>query len=437
MFMSRTRILLLLSSALLMQGCDKDKEPIPGERISYLNMAGLNLQADAQLKNAHINLPKARPVENFPQAMANFDHTFAPYAVSGKSVSNTFEPAWKVSVGHAMDKERVALSHPVSDGKHVFVSDASGKISAVKVSDGSISWTAHAISEEEADNAMPVNLAYDAGKLFAATSVGSLLALDAGTGQILWSINVGAPVRVMPAVKDGRVFVMTIDGKSHAYSAKNGELLWNHHGINDLTNILGGASPVIKDDIVIVTYSSGELYALKTDNGAVVWSDTITTSLRTDSISSIPHVVGNPIVDGHMLYVTSHGGKTMAYDLTTGLTVWQQEVGSVKSPLLLGNYLFVLEAHNRLMCLDKTSGRIHWIMVLPVDKDNKPTQWSSPLAVNDSIVLGSYDNRVIFVDPRHGKVMHTMDVKDPVGAMPIVAGNRIVYLLESGYLAAQ
>lgn len=432
-------LLLVSVAALGLTSCDQfqKKDPLPGERVSYLNMAGLHVQADPELRKSTVTLPKARKLESFPQATSNFDHSFVPYEVSGKSVHSSFEPTWKTSIGSGTDAERVALSHPVSNEKHIFVSDAHGKVSAINIHDGSVVWTMHGISEEEAENAMPINLSYHEGKVFAATSVGSLFALDAANGQILWSVNLGAPARVMPGVKDGRVFVTTIDGRTHAYGTKSGELLWDHQGLNDITNILGGASPVIKDDIVIVTYSSGELYALKTDNGAVVWSDTITTSLRTDSISSIPHIVGNPIIEGHILYVTSHGGKTMAYDLTTGLTLWQQDIGSVKAPLLIGNYLFVLESRNRLICLEKTTGKIYWITVLPLDKDNKTTQWSSPMAVNDRIVLGSQDGRVVFLDPKQGLATHTMDVKDPVVTQPIVAGSKIIYTLESGTIAAQ
>jgi outer membrane protein assembly factor BamB len=369
--------------------------------------------------------------------MSNFENAHSPYEVSAKNMhQKRFEPYWKTSIGTSSGEHKAALSHPVSDGTRVFASDGDGKISALNARDGKILWTTSSIAEEEIQNAMPANLAYDQGSVFAATSVGSLHCLDAATGTITWSVNMGAPVRVMPGIKDGRVFITTIDGRTLAYATKTGERLWDHQGLNDITNILGGASPVIKDDVVIVTYSSGEIYALKTDSGAVVWSDTVTTSLRSDSIASIPHIVGNPIIEGHILYVTSHGGKTIAYDLTTGLSVWKQDLGSVTSPILLGNYLFILESQNRLVCLEKSTGRIHWIAVMPLDQENKPTKWSAPLGVNDRLVLSSKDGRVIFVDPAQGSVTSTMAMNESITTQPIVADGKLIYMLDSGYIVA-
>lgn len=429
--------LALLSSCLTLMGCDsfQKKDPLPGERVSYLNMVGLNLQADPTLKNTKVTLPQARKLDAFPEALANFDAAYVPISVNTQ-FSEDFNAKWKASLGTSMDEERFALSHPVSDGSTIYASDAVGKVSAINAQDGSIKWTMQAISDEEQSNAMPVNLGYADGKVFAATSVGSVLALDAANGQILWSVNAGAPIRVMPAVQDNLVYVSTIDGRTLALSVKDGSQVWSHQGLNDITSILGGASPIAREGLVITTYSSGEIYALKADNGAVVWSDTITTSLRSDSISSIPHIVGNPIIENNILYITSHGGKTAAFDMTSGMVTWQQDIGSVKSPLLIGHYLFLLETNNRLVCLDKHSGKIYWISAMPLDKDNKQTKWSSPIAVNDVIVMASTDGRVVRLSPQTGQVIGTTNVREPVVTQPIVAGSHLIYTLESSTLVA-
>jgi Ca-activated chloride channel family protein len=50
------------------------------------------------------------------------------------------------------------------------------------------------------------------GKLFFGTVTGEVLVLDAATGDLLWTVNVGEPVVFQPAVAGGRVFVGTASG---------------------------------------------------------------------------------------------------------------------------------------------------------------------------------------------------------------------------------
>gem|GEM_PF-2957336 len=428
--------LAVLTSILLLSACDPQKDPLPGDRKAYLSLGGGQLNADSSLKGKAITVPHARNLDSFPQALVNFDQGATPIKINEKT-----ESSWSVNIGTSADNEHRLISHPVSNGQFIYTSDAHGKISAINAADGSVLWQFDSVPEEQQDNVFGAGLAIDGKTLFVATAIGEVIARDLTTGKMmwrtreqLWRTSVDAPVRVMPAAKGDRVFVTTIDGRTVALSKKDGKALWTHHGLSEISNILGGASPVVKDDHVVASYSSGEVQVLRADAGTSVWSETITTALRTDSVSSIPHIVGNPIVDHSTLYVISHGGRMAAFDLTTGLTVWQQDLGSVHSPVLIGNYIYIVDNNNNAVCLEKNSGKIVWVNKLPLSSEGKALAWTSPIAVNDKLVMANSAGKVLFLSLTKGEKVKEFDLKDGVSVSPIAVGGALYFQLDSGTL---
>ncbi len=71
----------------------------------------------------------------------------------------------------------------------------------------------------------------------------------------------------------GRLFAVTIDNQTYALNAASGEVLWSHRGINETAGLMSSASPAVTGDTVIVPYSSGEIYALSVTDGKEIWSD--------------------------------------------------------------------------------------------------------------------------------------------------------------------
>ncbi len=433
-----TAALLASTATLLLTGCDKEKDPLPGERASYLSFGSVTLQPDVSLASRAVVVPKAQPWDTFTQSLVNNDSFNAPIQIQERE-----EAAWTVNVGASTDMEHKFISHPVSDGRFIYTSDAYGKITAVKIEDGAVEWEFDTIPEDKRDNAFGAGLAIDGKTLYVGTAMGEVIALDLTRGaegtlwrtrQLIWRVNVDAPIRVVPAVRGDRVFVTTIDGRTLALSKKDGKTVWTHQGLSEVSSILGGASPVVRDEYVVASYSSGEVHVVRADAGTPVWSETITTALRTDSISSIPHIVGNPIVENSMLYVVSHGGRTAAFDLASGLTTWQQDLGSVRSPVLLGDFMFMLDNTNNVVCLEKSSGKIAWIAKIPTSSEGAALSWTSPLAVNDKLVLASSSGKVIFLSLAKGHVVREFDLKEGVSVPPIAVKGALYFLLDSGSL---
>ncbi|MBX9977298.1 MAG: PQQ-binding-like beta-propeller repeat protein [Alphaproteobacteria bacterium] len=430
------KVYYALPLLLLLAACDSfsKKDPLPGTRHAYLDFGGLAITPDPSLKGQKASVPAPRSIDTFPGALVNSDAYHVPY------VAQISENAiWSTSIGTNSDPEHLIFGHPVSDGNFIFTSDAHGKISAIKdkgkEEKGEVIWSFDSIPDDHKDNVACSTLTVHDSTLFVATAIGDVVALDTAKGTLKWRTVTGAPIRVMPAVKDGRVFITGIDGKTVALSTEKGDVLWTHQGFIDMSSIQGGASPVVKDDLVIASYSSGEIYVLKAESGVPLWSDTITTALRSDSIASIPHIVGNPIVEGNILYVISHGGRMAAFDLSTGLTSWQQDIGSIRSPLLIGQNIYIIDNNNRVVCLDKATGKVYWVTALPLSSDDKPLLWTAPIAMNDQLLVTASNGMALSLSLADGSKGKSFHLKDGSVAQPIVVKGHVYMLLESGQLA--
>ncbi len=114
-----------------------------------------------------------------------------------------------------------------------------------------------------------------------------LLALDADSGNVLWSAPYPAPFEVMSAARrhgpgpkstpvfaDGRVFTLGMTGMVTAFDAKTGRQLWQNPSPRVHPLYHTATSPIVDDDVVIVHvggHDDGALTAFDVATGAARW----------------------------------------------------------------------------------------------------------------------------------------------------------------------
>lgn len=146
------------------------------------------------------------------------------------------------------------------------------------------------------------------GKLFVGfNDQDKLVALDAQTGEELWSFFTEGPVRVPPAGHNGRVYFCSDDGFLYCVSAEDGSLRWKlrggpgpQHAIGNQRIVsawLARGGPVIHDETVyfaasIWPFMGTFIYAVDADSGAVQWVNDSTGSQFIKQPHSAPSFAG-------------------------------------------------------------------------------------------------------------------------------------------------
>ena len=431
----RIGIFTLIAAGLLLTACEDRKVPLKGERIPVLVHEN-QILPDVALVDIPVALP--RPIVNpeWSQAGGNANHVMEHLAVGDE-----LRRAWRTSIGAGTDEEKAILPQPIVASGKVFTMDTDAEVRAFSVEDGRRIWAKDILEDDDdVDAAIGGGLAYKDGVLFVATGIAEVYALNAETGEMVWRVTVSGPIRAAPTVAGDRLYVVTIDNELYALDVKDGKTLWKHTGISEIAGLLGGSAPAVQGNTVVVPYSSGEIYALQAANGRVLWADNLGPVRRGDIASQITDIRGLPVVDNDYVYAISHGGRMVAIDFKTGRRVWDKLFGGVQTPWVAGDYLYVITIDEQLICLNRKTGQVRWVAVLlryeNPESRTDPIIWNGPVLAGDRLVVTSSRGEALSISPYTGEMLGKINLPGSITLPPIVAGETIYVLSDSGELAA-
>lgn len=408
---------------------------LAGERIPVM-VQGADLEVDESAAN--VSVAVAPPVENrdWLQVGAGATHT-AYHLALGPAPRRIF----RVDTGRGSDSDRRLLAQPVIDGQgRIYVLDAHARIYVLDAGNGNLLWSRDLRPKEEQEGTLGAGLAVDGNRLYVTTGFAQILALDIGDGRVLWRRKLSAPFRAAPTVADGRVFGVSTDNRTHALDAKTGEVLWTHQGTAEQAALLGGAAPAYDNGILVSAYSSGELFGLRAADGREVWSEFLAQRRRTSAISTISDIRAAPVIDRGRVFAASNSGHMVAVDLMTGARLWQQRIGALHSPWVAGDFLYVISTDNVLLCLTRDRGRIIWGRSLRRYRDEEERRdwisWAGPVLAGDRLIVTGSDREVLAVSPYSGNLLGRIRLPDGADIPPIVARGTLYILTREAELIA-
>jgi outer membrane protein assembly factor BamB len=312
-----------------------------------------------------------------------------------------------------------------------------------------------------------------------------VICVDAGSGKILWEQvayegtafdhrhrknTYASPT----AATDGKyVFAYFGSEGLYAYDFK-GKLAWKKSFGGIKTLGMGvGTSPIVYENMVILQCDEDEgknsfITALDTKTGKELWRTArpvevswstpalVKTPERTEIITNgnefiisydpktgkeiwrckgvESNAIHVPLIGNGMIYVTAGypAKRTLAIklggngDLTnTPYMAWKYEKGTAycASPILYGEYLYLISDKGMLTCLDAKTGELKYEGArVPVPA----TFMGSPVAFDGKILISSEDGNtfVVKAGPKH-EIMKTNSIDEPIYTTPALANGKI------------
>ena len=462
MISRRVRFLVLLAGASVLASCSvyrdvedlfnvNHKTKIQGERISIIQSEA-QLSSDPMLAAVKMDLPPPKKNMEWPQPGGTPDNVMGNLMADGP-----LEQVWSVSAGKGTDDNSRLTAPPIVAGGLIYVLDAETHVFAFDAltgkpvwdksvaptgQSGSSSWFSIFSSSGDINPAKGFGggLAYDNGKVFAATGFGNVIALDAKTGNQLWSVSTVVPVHSAPVVVDGRIYVITQENETQALDVNDGHLLWDHRGTVESAGILSSAGVGVSGDTVVVPYSSGELFALRAQNGTPSWTDTLSRNGNVTSLTIINDIAGRPVIDRNMVFAVSHSGTLAAINFRSGSRAWTRNIAGIQTPLVAGEYVFIVSTDGQVVCMNRGDGRIRWTQQLPAFGDpagkRDPIVWTGPLLVSNFLVLVANDGQATLLSPFNGQKLGQTAIPDGTFIPPVVANGMMYVLTNEAQLVA-
>lgn len=259
-------------------------------------------------------------------------HVYALDAGSGGLI-------WRFNTGNA-----VQYSPVVSEGR-VFV-----------VAAGDTLYSVHALDAGSGETLWAAQVAYPYGAALAVTAAngrvytpgesGEFYALDASTGNVDWSVDVGLGAESPPAVVDGVVYLTAVNN-AYALDEATGNLIWNYG-----TEMFPAMDrPAVVDDGVYYFAPDNNLYAMNTETGHFAWY-----------YVAEDFIVDTPLAADGMVYLSMESGIFDAIDATTGAFVWRWEMPdtALRSARVFNGVLIAESSDGYLRALNAATGEMLW-----------------------------------------------------------------------------
>lgn len=428
-------------------------EKLAGERISVLSFE-TQIIADPRLRDEPVQVPPAFANNAWPNPGGFASH--AAYHLDLKGLDAGF--AVDMVKGNSRDVKMKAP--PVVAEGRVYALGADLNVVAVNAETGDALWSQSVmatytepnlgltrligIKEKDADieDGFGGGLAYSNGRVFVTTGFGGLFALSAETGEIIWQVQNSVAFSNAPTVRNNRVMVVSQDSKLQAFSADDGARLWEHLAIDELATIIGASSPAVSDQFVVAGFSSGEVVALSPINGNVAWSDSLTSrATQITPLAQLNAIVGRPVIDRDRAFATSHGGRTVAYDLRTGERIWTADVGSIEMPWVIGNFVLITALDGSVVSLSRGQGRVKWVSQLQAFEDEEDREdrinWTGAILAGGRLVLASSTGELVALSPETGEVLERQSLGEAINLPPVLANGTLYLLSDEGTLFAR
>lgn len=426
----------------------KTQKPLPGKRVPVLaaQRAGA---APGELADA------AKPIV-IPPPSANGD-----WSQPGGTTSNapghlalgaSIKKSWSVSAGAGSSTSGRLTATPLVYGGRAYTLDSAATVSAFALGSGARVWQASLKPDTEnvsggffptsvgslfpsssARGGYGGGLAAGEGKVFGVSGFGSIAAFDASSGRKIWDRRLTSPIRAAPTVADGRLYVVTLDGRALCLSTVDGTDLWEVPGLPQQASLVTNVSPAVNGDVVVVPYPSGDLIALKASDGSTLWTESLSgrSSRATQLVASLRNASSPAIADG-VVYAVGHSGRLIATQTSSGERLWSVRVAGTQTPYVAGGSVYVVSTSGQLFAVSRDDGKIQWTMKLPGDEKT----WSGPVLAGGSLWLVSSKGNLVGVDPASGRAVKQVAVGSDVFVQPVVAQNRMLVLTDSARLVS-
>ncbi len=417
---------------------DKKQEPLPGRRISVL-------KAD---EKGGVSGPEAAGPLMLPPALANASWSqpggVASNAPGHLAIGEALHTLWTADAGEGSSKRQRLTAVPIVYGSKIFTMDSEGTVSAMSGSDGSRLWSLKTVPDQKtgfdfvhpfntnnlARNGFGGGLAADGGKIYAATGYGSVLALDASSGKVIWSKMFSIPIREAPTASEGRVFVVNSDSELLCLNGADGSQLWVQKGLPENAALLTSASPAVAGNLVFAPYPSGEIAAIDIKTGHAKWTDALARGSITTSATAIGEAA-RPVVDREAVFAMSRGGQLIATSREKGERLWTREIEGTQMPWVAGDTVFVVDVTGKLIALTRKDGKVRWVTSLPGDG-----RWNGPVLAGNRLWLASSNGQLVAVEAQSGNIATQTDLGTPVMITPVVAEGRLYVLTDKAKLIA-
>ena len=361
------------------------------------------------------------------------------WEIPGKNLQNFFGHIYISGVENIFLKKKIGknkfsifknLSTPLVFNNNIIFADDTGTIFSINPR-GKINWKKNIYKKKYKKVYKNLTFSIYKNNIYIADNIGFIYKINSTNGEVVWIKNHGIPLKSNIKIFKDNIFLINQDNRLLCLNVDKGSLVWDVRSVSSFIKSQSFLSLAIsKDEDLIILNSSGDLVKLKTDNGRIYWTLSALGSFfahDTDFFRSSNIV----LVDDDIIFSTST--TTFSFNLINGQFNWQAEIGSINTPIIDGNNIFLMTTNGYFVNLNRKNGKIIWATnTLKILKKKKQiTKIAGYIFGSSKVYIVTQNGYLIICSANSGQIESFKKIGDTINTNPIISNGSLYILTEN------
>jgi len=280
---------------------------------------------------------------------------------------------------------------PAFSGSSLFFVDPEGNVKSMDVNSGEVLW------DLELEIIVSTGIVAGFGRLFLSDDQGNLICLNQDDGSLLWKSFAGGEVLANVDVDAGLVVVKTASGFLNAFDIETGVEEWSYRSQAPNLTVRGSSSPVIDENLVYATFDNGRIGAFNLKTGLPVWDGAISFTEGVSELDNLIDADSSPVLEGNRIYTVNFQGNLSVFDAAQRRTVWESKESSFYEPFILRGVLGIISSDSKISTYSSRTFEDSWKL-----EEYALRELSNPETFKGHILIGDLEGYIHAIDPLTG-----------------------------------
>ena len=336
----------------------------------------------------------------------------------------------KKNIGKDKFKISKVMVSPIITENAIILSDDVGTIYNIS-KNGKINWKKNIYKKLYKKIYKNLSFISYNGIIYVSDNIGFVYAIRSDNGEIVWIKNFEIPFKSKIKIYDKKIFLINQDNRILCLETADGTKIWDIRSISSFIKTQNFLPVSIsKDGFLVTLVSSGDLVKSNISNGKIYWSlNAIASSFAHDTdFFNSSNIV---LVEDEVIFLAS--GSIYSFNFSNGYLNWKQDVESNNTPIIDGQYIFLVSNDGFFVCLERKNGNIIWSTnILKILKEKKrETKISGFVMGSGKIYATTLNGFLITSSATSGDVESYKKIGDTITAPPIISEGSLYLLTEN------
>jgi outer membrane protein assembly factor BamB len=251
-------------------------------------------------------------------------------------------------------------------------------------------------------------------------------------GEIKWRLPLRLDTTTPPAVAVGTVVVRSLDNRVVALDLETGKLRWNFQRTAPALVLRQASGVSMTSGTAFVGLTGGRLVALGINDGNVRWEGAVSQSRGGNDIERIGDVVGTPLVIGREVCAVAVKGNVICVEASTGQPIWSRPISSNSGLDIDPRLVVVSQDEGSLVAYNRAGGSPAWTSTALKGRD-----LSAPVLVGSGVAVGDQSGNLHVMARSDGTPLARFYTDgSPIVSQPVATPKQVIVQTSAGGLFA-